>query len=114
MHLMLCVCCRYTDQQLDREFIEVLRETCFKLVERSEVREGSGGSSSSSTAGIRHAAACTMLQVCACYALSHMVGLWYSIGNIILFEECWCSLSCAVSTWPCRFFSVAANLRVFC
>jgi hypothetical protein len=30
--------CRYTDQQLDREFIEVLRETCFKLVERSEVR----------------------------------------------------------------------------
>lgn len=31
-------CCRYTDRQLDREFIEVLRETCFKLVERSEVR----------------------------------------------------------------------------
>eukprot|EP00882_Tetradesmus_deserticola_P019756 GHRQ01021292.1.p1 GENE.GHRQ01021292.1~~GHRQ01021292.1.p1 ORF type:complete len:263 (+),score=95.33 GHRQ01021292.1:88-876(+) len=26
----------YTDQQLDREFIEVLRETCFRLVERSE------------------------------------------------------------------------------
>ncbi|WIA18894.1 hypothetical protein OEZ85_003566 [Tetradesmus obliquus] len=26
----------YTDQQLDREFIEVLRETCFKLVERQE------------------------------------------------------------------------------
>ncbi|KAF6256768.1 RNA polymerase Rpc34 subunit-domain-containing protein [Scenedesmus sp. NREL 46B-D3] len=26
----------YTDRQLDREFIEVLRETCFKLVERSE------------------------------------------------------------------------------
>lgn len=37
---VLCVlhCCRYTDQQLDREFIEVLRETCFKLVERQEVR----------------------------------------------------------------------------
>eukprot|EP00878_Enallax_costatus_P029657 GHUV01032197.1.p1 GENE.GHUV01032197.1~~GHUV01032197.1.p1 ORF type:complete len:205 (+),score=34.22 GHUV01032197.1:295-909(+) len=26
----------YTDQQLDREFIDVLRETCYKLIERSE------------------------------------------------------------------------------
>lgn len=36
----VCFVClrRYTDQQLDREFIEVLRETCYKLVERSEVR----------------------------------------------------------------------------
>ncbi|KAF8064588.1 POLR3F [Scenedesmus sp. PABB004] len=33
----------YTDQQLDREFIEVLRETCYKLVERSESPHASLG-----------------------------------------------------------------------
>jgi hypothetical protein len=37
---------RYTDQQLDREFIDVLREACFKLIEVNEVRaaEEGGGS----------------------------------------------------------------------
>lgn len=34
---MFATSSRYTDQQLDREFIEVLRETCYKLVERHEV-----------------------------------------------------------------------------